>query len=210
MNQATKTTLTIIILAVVAGGYVWYAQRPAPETPPTDGVNGQVVDNSDGLLGDEGRIDTSDWETYTYSDFSFKYPKNWTCRESKDYSGQVVKELCGITYGENTGAFDDGLDVSFGFVTNQIASTYKWAGKLWSETGITGVKDQSNSEEYENSNFTGWISMKNPTHTLRLIARHKVGDGYYEVEAYAMGDTKTDGEYKKIVDQIITTFETKQ
>ena len=78
MNQATKTTLTIIILAVVAGGYVWYAQRPAPETPPTDGENGQVVDNSDGLLGDEGRIDTSDWITYHHKNhYEYKVPKDW-------------------------------------------------------------------------------------------------------------------------------------
>ncbi len=209
-----KSTILIIILALIlVTGGVWYAQRPTPEIPPPAAENesGQAVNNSGSAVADDGAqnggVDTSEWQTYTSPTFSYKYPKGWTCRESKDYNnGQIIKGLCGITY-KNTGAFDDGINISFGFVPQHIATTDRWSGKLWSEIKMDGVQNQQNARTYSNNNFIGWISMKNQVHTLRLVARYLVDNGYYEVEAYAMGDTKTDEEYKKIIDKIITSFE---
>ena len=51
--------------------------------------------------------------------------------------------------------------------------------------------------------------MKNQKHTLRLIARYQVNNGYYEVLVNVAGDTKTDKEFKKIIDDIISTFSVK-
>jgi len=75
-----KSTISIIVLALVliAGG-VWYAQKPAPETPPAASDNGaQVIeDKNDGLSG--GEVDTSSWKTYQNEKYEFelKYHPYW-------------------------------------------------------------------------------------------------------------------------------------
>jgi hypothetical protein len=48
--------------------------------------------------------------------------------------------------------------------------------------------------------------MKNEAHTLQMIARKNVAGGYYEATALAVGETKTEQEYKTIFDQILSTF----
>jgi hypothetical protein len=137
--------------------------------------------------------------------FTYNCPKGWQSGENLDYNGQVKLRDCSIIYaGEYS--FDDGISVSFGYVPNIFADVYMVAGAKYSDQLINEVKNESNAETYSNNNFNGWISMKNEKHTLQLIARYQVEDGYYEVSVNAVGDTRSDQDYKKIVDDIISSF----
>jgi len=148
----------------------------------------------------------ADWQIYSNTKFTYKCPTEWSLNKNVNYNGQVELSECSKIYSGKF-SFDDGVSVSFGFVPQNVADTYEWAGEKWSDTLLNGVKNESNAQNYANNNFVGWISMKNQKHTLKLIARHQVGGGYYELSADAVGDTKTDTEFKKMIDDIISTFE---
>ncbi|MDD3284424.1 MAG: hypothetical protein PHZ07_02415 [Patescibacteria group bacterium] len=145
---------------------------------------------------------------YKNSDkFSFVCPGGWTLSENKDYGGNVLVGQCGKVYSRQY-ALDDGININFGFVPQNLANTYSYSevqGK-YSEMIFNEIKNESNAQLYENGSFSGWISMKNQKHTMRIIARYQVEDGYYEVRANASGNTKTDQEFKKMIDDIIETF----
>jgi len=148
----------------------------------------------------------SNWQVYSNTKFLYKCPQEWSIHSNKNYNGQVELSECSKIYSGKI-SFDDGVGVSFGFVPQNVADNYEWAGQKWSDILINDIKNEPNAQYYSNNNFIGWISMKNQKHTLRLIARHQVDGGYYEVSAEAAGDTKTDKEFKEIIDKIISTFE---
>lgn len=149
--------------------------------------------------------DTENGKTFSNSRFSYTCPKDWSLYENKNYNGSVTTSECSKTYVEQI-AFDDGVSLTIGFVPQNIADTYEWAGEKWSTTLLNDVKNETNAESYSNNNFIGWISMKNEKHTLSLIAQYQVSNGYYEVSALAMGDSKKDREFRKMLDDIISTI----
>lgn len=147
----------------------------------------------------------SNWRTYNNNQFSYKCPTDWSLNQNLNYNGQVGLSECSKIYSGKI-SFDDGVSVTFGFVPQSVADKYEVAGQKWSDTLLYDVKNEPNAQEYSNNNFIGWVSMKNQKHTLKLIARHKVDGGYYELLASAMGGTKTDQEFKNMIDDIISTF----
>lgn len=148
----------------------------------------------------------ADWQLVSGGKFTYQCPTDWSQGVNKNYNGQVDLSECSKIYSGEI-SFDDGISIRFGYVTDEIAENYVWAGEKWADTIFNGVKDEPNAQEYENNNFSGWLSMNNQRHTLKMIARYKVSGGYYEVTADAMGDTKADSEFKQFVDDIVSTFE---
>ena len=124
-----------------------------------------------------------------------------------NYNAQVVPGECNKTYSQSLD-FSDGVNVSFAFVPNHISDTcYNSPGEKCSDVIMSIAKNETNSQVYSNNNFSGWIAMKKPgRHTLILVARRYVDEGYYEVIGQAEGDSKTDEEFKKMIEDIIQTF----
>lgn len=150
----------------------------------------------------------SNWQVYSNVQFTYKCPSDWSLNKNLNYNGQVELSECSKIYSGKI-SFDDGVSASFGFVPQSVADNYEWAGQKWSDTLINDVKNEPNAQQYSNNNFVGWISTKNQKHTLKLIARYQINGGYYELSADAMGDTKTDHEFKKMIDDIVSTFSIK-
>jgi len=146
---------------------------------------------------------TANWKTYTNTgqNFSYRCPTEWNLGKNLNYDGKVETSECSIIYSGKF-SFDDGGTVTLGFVPNPIAKTQS----SYANTEVNSVKTQSNVQTYSNNGFEGWISMKNEAHTLQMIARKNVAGGYYEVTALAVGETKTEQEYKTFFDQILSTF----
>ena len=201
-----------LLLQVQQGGAIWYVDH----TGVRHNVRWDNLMNlftrlalgiTDADLAKVGVIDTTDWQTYRNSEYGYEYkcPAGWELHQNVDYGGDVDLSVCSKIY-SGKHAFDDGVSVSFGFVPLSVAENYYSAGKKWSETLMDNVKSQPNATKYLNNSFDGWISLKHSGHTLILLARRQVNGGYYEVSVSAVGDTKTDKEYKVIVDQIISTF----
>ena len=92
LRDKSTAILVILVLLLVAGG-VWYAQRPAPETPPVASENGEqaVVNTNDGLS--DGDVDTGDnendeWRVYHNSkhNYTIKLPIGFENRSPYDTS----------------------------------------------------------------------------------------------------------------------------
>lgn len=143
--------------------------------------------------------------------FSFICPGDWSLGDNKDYGGQITSGECNKIYSGEY-ALDDGVRITFSFVPKDLADNYSYSDVQgnYSEMIFNDIRDESNAQLYVNSGFSGWISMKNQKHTMRLVARYQAGDGYYEVRADASGNTKTDQEFKTIIDNIIKTFYIKE
>ena len=195
MNKQRFTNVFLVILIILLVGIVGYfifikitapasQQSSAPQTNQNEVANWQTMGDKDAT-------------------FSFKCPADWKKFDNLNYNGLVNLVECSKIYSEI--AFDDGVSVSFGFVSDE-ASNYKWANEKYSETLINNVKNETNAKSYSNKLFEGWVSMKNEKHTLILIARMPVAGGYYEVSGEAEGDRLTDVEYKGLVDRIIASF----
>lgn len=191
---------------------IWFTDPGNPDTDGDGYEDGDEVDNGyDPLVAGSARLedrnDISNWQTYTSEKygFEFKCPIDWQTNQNKNYGGSVDLTDCSKIY-SGVYAFDDGISVSFGFVPENIADNYGWGGKNWANQLFESVRDEKNSQPYFNNGFEGWISMETQIHTLKLIARHEAENGYYEVSADAMGDTKTDEEFKEIVNNIVSTF----
>lgn len=133
--------------------------------------------------------------------FSFDCPGGWTLSKNLDYGGKVETSECSLTYA-GLYSFDDGGRLTMGFVPDSIPTSEK----VYSDSQISTLKTFSNVSLYSNNGFEGWISMKNDSHTLRMVARLYIDGGYYEATALGVGDTKTDLEYKAIFDKMISSF----
>lgn len=147
----------------------------------------------------------SDWQLIDGGKFTYKCHSDWSKYVKKNYNGKVETYECSKMYSGKI-SFDDGIAVKISFVPDDIAGSVLNNGEKWKDTILNEVKNEPNAQNYENNRFSGWLSMKNQKHTLTLIARYEVEDGYYEVIADAMGGTKTDLEFKKDIDDIISTF----
>lgn len=151
---------------------------------------------------------TSDYQTFSNDRFTYQCPAGWYLGDNKNYNAQIDLSECSKIYSGEY-AFDDGISLTFGFVPQGVADNYKWNNEKWSGTLLNEVKNEENVEPYSNNNFTGWISGKNERHTLKLIARYPVEGGYYEMIANVAGDTKTEAEFKQMIDEIISSFKVK-
>jgi len=127
---------------------------------------------------------------------------------NQNYGGKIDTSECSKIYSGDF-AFDDGVSVTFGFVPQTVADSTDTNGQKYADTIFNAVKNETNAAPYNNNNFTGYISLKNQQHALSLVARYQVTDGYYEVIANAMGDTKTDQQFKQMIDNIISSFNAK-
>lgn len=192
------TFLIVILLIVVAsiGIYLW--QRSTQDNSQTLITTSPSPEISASISG----------QVYADKNFSYVCPEDWTLGKNKNYNGEVDLSECSMIYSGQM-SFDDGVDITFGYVPQNIADSIDTTGQKYSDTILNQVKNQDNVEAYTNGNFVGYISNKNEQHTLALVARYEVEGGYYEVVASAMGDTKTDTQYKKMVDDIISTFQAK-
>ena len=145
----------------------------------------------------------------TDSNFSYTCPTDWSLLTNLNYDGQVKTSECTKIYSGQI-SFDDGASIVIGFVPQTVADTVQVAGGNFSDIILNDVKGQENVQVYSNNNFVGWYSLKNPQHTFQLIARLPATGGYYEIQALAMGDTKTDQEYKQMIDAIVATFQSEK
>ncbi len=153
----------------------------------------------------ENDLAFKDWKIYSDSRFSYKCPQDWLLGKNQNYNGQVNLSECAKIYSGQM-SFDDGVAITFGFVPQIVADGYEINNENYSEILLNETKNETNARPYSNNNFSGWISMKNQKHTLKLIGRYHVSNGYYEVIADVAGDTKTDTEFKQMIDDIISTF----
>jgi len=185
--------------------------QPVQDQPNTE--QSQNVENSNQVTTPVAKPVSNDqkpnWQVHSNARFDYKCPNDWSLNENLNHNGQVELSACSKMYSSSKISFDDGVIVSFGFVPQTVADNYEWSGQKWSDTLIDEVKNESNAQQYSNNNFVGWISMKNSKHTLKIIARYQVDGGYYELSADATGDTKTDQEFKKNIDDIVSTFSIK-
>jgi hypothetical protein len=133
--------------------------------------------------------------------FSYNCPSGWTLGENLDYGGKVKLKECSLIFASKF-AFDDGGMFTLGFVPDSITQDER----SYSDSQIKTLKTFANTTTYSNNGFEGFISMKNESHTLLIIARKNVTGGYYEATALGMGETKTDQEYKAIFDQMFSSF----
>jgi len=87
------TIITVIILALIGGGTLWYLktqkQEPVNNNEPV--VNNEGEENGD--VGEE--IDTSDWLTYRNEEygFEFKYPEYYTLKQRPSYGDALNMEF---------------------------------------------------------------------------------------------------------------------
>lgn len=196
-NEPTQKSnylwIIVVIAIIIAGIYFW-------QKSTKDKNNTSKIDQKETV---EGQV---------YSDTNFKYycPDDWSMEQNQNYDGKVNFSECSKIYSGEF-SFDDGVMLTFGFVPQEIANNQinEATGKKYSDTILDEVKNEENVESYTNNNFVGWISPANQKHTLALVARYQTEDGYYEVIANAMGNTKTYEQYKKMVDDIIFTFQAK-
>jgi hypothetical protein len=186
----------LIVLISVAGIYLWQlSSNKQSSSLPT--ITTSTSSNQE------------DDQVYEDQYFSYSCPAGWYMGESMSYNGEVYLSECSKIYSGNF-AFDDGVMVTIGYVSQEIADKIdKVTEKKYSDMILDQVKDEDNLEVYMNNNFSGWISPKNQKHTLSLIARQSVDGGYYEFFSTAMGDTKTYEQYREIIDQIIQSFKLK-
>lgn len=197
-SPKSYTILIIILLIVIIGIGIYFWQKSNQgNTQPLISVSPSSTLSVSGA----GQI-------YTDENFTYVCPDDWTLGENKNYNGEVNLSECSMIYSGQY-SFDDGVDLTFGYVPQTVADSIDATGQKYSDTILNQVKNEDNAKSYSNGDFTGWISMANSAHTLALVARYPVDGGYYEVTATAMGDTKTDQEYKTMIDDIISTFEAK-
>jgi len=139
------------------------------------------------------------------ADFTFDCPKGWKTEDNLDYDGKVKTKQCVLDNNKpGSVSFDDGVIVSFKFISNSVVESEKEYFNNLMESRTTNYND---SKDYSNNNFVGKIA-RDP-YDISLIARIKTNDGYYEVEAWSLvsEQTKNDQENRKAtIDQIISSF----
>lgn len=180
------SVLALVTLIAVLGGCSLGFEVNTDKTPADDGSAVTATDET-----------VAAGQVFKNERFSYVCPEGWTLGTNKNYDGQVTLSECSKIY-SGTVSFDDGVDVSFGFVPTSV----------FNDVSFNEVKNESNAVAYLNNSFNGWISMKNAKHTLKMIARLPVPgqDGFYEVIADAEGSTKTDSEFKAMIDEIVSSF----
>ncbi len=194
--KASIVTLVVVVVLAIIGIGIFLWQKSVPTT------------NDQALEVFSSPTPTIGGQLYSGTNFSYVCPTDWTLGENKNYNGEVNLSECSMIYSGQY-SFDDGVDLTFGYVPQTVADNIDATGQKYSDTILSQVKNEDNAKPYTNGDFTGWISMANNAHTLALVARYPVDGGYYEVTATAMGDTKTDQEYKEMIDDIISTFQIK-
>jgi len=95
----TISIISIIILALIGGGAVWYLKTQKQEFTPSDDlgtVNPAVTENEDRQSAIENQkseiINTDDWLTYRNEEYGFelRYPEKWIIQEREDiYLGEI-------------------------------------------------------------------------------------------------------------------------
>ena len=210
--------ILVIFLIIVAIVGVYYYQQlnkttnPKTTTGPiyTTASTQAVTSASQSPTSSSTSSSTSTTgQIFTNDKFSYTCPVDWTLGTNKNYNGQVDLSECSKIYSGKM-SFDDGIDMTFGYVPQTVADSIDGAtGQKYADTILNQVKNETNAQSYTNNNFTGYLSGQTNTHTLALIARYPVAGGYYEVSATAMGNTQTSQQYEQMVNDVISTFKTK-
>ncbi|MFA5318041.1 MAG: hypothetical protein WC323_01000 [Patescibacteria group bacterium] len=84
------TIISIIILALIGGGAVWYVKIQKQEVNPPVAGN---EDRQSEIINPKSEIGTSDWLTYRNEEYGFevRYPKEWYLYNcSKEYNSLYV------------------------------------------------------------------------------------------------------------------------
>lgn len=212
MRQTQKTIVAIVVIVIVISGglYFWQQKKNAGSKLPDASKPEQNQNAGQDTTSDQPvttpKINQPVGQIYQNTKFSYSCPKDWTLNSNKNYNGQVDLSECTKIYSGEI-SFDDGISLTFGFVPQNMSENYRINGQKYADMIFNEVKNEANAKTYANNNFSGWISMKNERHALAMIARYEVADGYYEVSANAMGNSKTDAEFRKMTDDIVGTFQ---
>jgi len=220
MSKKTLTIsiISIIILALIGGGVVWYVKTQKQEFTPSDDlgtVNPAVTENEDRQSAIENQkseiINTDDWLTYRNEEyrFEFKYPKEWILTDKyKQFNKYNIISI--ENFFTNKYKTNDGSIIKINIYTNvDNEKINDWLNKNY-------PIDLETSTLHESKNIT--VSSNNAVY--RVITSN-ISGGYFNditfiknktvyyieiVERILSEEVEKTKEHNNIIDNIINSF----
>jgi len=149
------------------------------------------------------------WQVVDGDLFFYTCPRDWVIEEAKGYNGAVLFKQCYKLVASEL-SFDDGVSVGFRFVPKQIGNAVEKNGHSAADNVLAKVKNEENSRPYKNGVFDGYVVISDNELIIDIIARVPRSDGFFEMVAYAISESKeATSDYYRIINKIVNTFETR-
>jgi hypothetical protein len=173
-NKGFVPIVIIIVAIIIIGGGIYLSKNKKAEAPAAETQN-----------------NTSDWQTYNGTDYSFKYPRSWYVNSSKgpDYG------LTSITnYDEQNGPFDTE------YIRIKIYITDKDETESGINNNVLGLSDKKNIVVDGTQAVRGKISFYQGGEMAEAVLMTHNGKGYGV--QYESNSSKLINAF----DQILSTF----